>query len=345
MVRTLKARLEELEGPEMSPASLLNSNASRVQHSGAARTNASRTDLRPDSHVVNANPSKRVCTQSTDTRYGGQNVQELQPLPDYPSADLDKPQTPTSLGGIVPATLGTWIKPFDQPSDQTGHDFNLTKSRPAGVTAPSASDQRCSCIEVLDTFSWDMPLRRQADAFVEVYFGRHNRMFPVVHQPTFMRQYEWLWTSTSGGTWSSRSQPCMGFCRRQGHLQLFLALVNVVFALGALFMEDASKHNIDKAETFVSKVWQTDLLTTLTDGPGLEPVQLGLLMSLFLQSTEKFSKCWNILGLTVRIAQSKGLHLDIGEACAHGLSKKSDFSQLQCELRARLWCTCLLLDV
>lgn len=194
-------------------------------------------------------------------------------------------------------------------------------------------------MERLDTLCCDMPLRRQADAAVAVFFGRHNRMFPVLHEPTFMRQYEWLWTSDS-----NQKQQCMGFCVRQSGIRLFLALVNAVFALGALFIGDASQHSICKAEKFFSKVWQTDLLTLLMDEPGLEPVQLGLLMSLYLQSMEKFSRCWNILGLTVRMAQSRGLHLSSIEARRRGLLV-DNATQLQRELRARLWCVCRLLDM
>lgn len=76
---------------------------------------------------------------------------------------------------------------------------------------------------------------------------------------------------------------------------------------------------------------------------GIELVQLGLLMGFYLQSTERFSKCWNITGLTIRMAQNMGLQLSLSEA-----RRKELFTihatQLDCEIRIRVWYGCVLLD-
>lgn len=157
-----------------------------------------------------------------------------------------------------------------------------------------------------------------------------------------MRQYHWLWESNLGVK-SNHEPSCLGFCRQQSRLRLFLALLNGVFALGALFAHREPEQGIIKADTFFSKAWGVDLLEILDDQVGFEPIQLGLLMSLYLQSTERFSKCWNVLGLTVRMAQNKGLHFDTVEALRRGLLESCS-SQLECEMRARLWYACVLLD-
>ena len=320
MVRTLRTRLEELEGSEMSPAFLLNHNVPQAQPAGRAHgsdPHASRLDR--------TSKRKRLRTELLDER---------------PAEPNSRAKTSAwSSESIVPATIGTWIKSVEQPQEDARPGSTLPQVNAANSQSISLPSRSCSCMECLDTYCCDMPLRRQADAYVAVFFGRHNRMFPVLHEPTFMRQYEWLWTSDS-----HQKQQCMGFCVRQSGMRLFLALVNAVFALGALWVGEASQHSISKAETFLSKVWQTDLLTLLVDEPGLEPIQIGILMSLHLQSMEKFSRCWNVLGLTVRIAQSKGLHLSAIEARRRGLLE-GNATQLQREMRARIWGVCLLLDM
>src|SRR5450755_4678770 len=63
------------------------------------------------------------------------------------------------------------------------------------AASPPPARVNCVCDRLLDTVRWHLPLRRQADRLVAIYFARHARMFPVLHRLTFMKQYEALWGS------------------------------------------------------------------------------------------------------------------------------------------------------
>jgi hypothetical protein len=61
-----------------------------------------------------------------------------------------------------------------------------------------------------------------------------------------------------------------------------------------------------------------------------------LVSGVYLQSTRYASRCWNVIGLAIRTAQSLGLHLD--------LTKYRPDNQLNKEMARRIWHTCLVLD-
>ncbi|KAK3897730.1 fungal-specific transcription factor domain-containing protein [Staphylotrichum tortipilum] len=88
---------------------------------------------------------------------------------------------------------------------------------------------------------------------------------------------------------------------------------------------------------------QVDLLDIIDEEVGIELVQLLLLMGFYLQSTEKFSKCWNITGLAIRMAQNMGLQLSPADARRRSLLTVSP-TQLESEMRVRVWYGCVLLD-
>jgi len=66
-------------------------------------------------------------------------------------------------------------------------------------------------------------------------------------------------------------------------------------------------------------------------------------MGYYLQSTERFSKCWNITGLAIRMAQNMGMQLSSHNARRRGLLTTCP-SQLGSEMRVRAWYGCILLD-
>ncbi|KAF4546151.1 uncharacterized protein LTHEOB_4148 [Lasiodiplodia theobromae] len=87
-------------------------------------------------------------------------------------------------------------------------------------------------------------------------------------------------------------------------------MLHAVFALATLTIDPASPgKNARRAEAFFRHTQAVDLLNVPDDEVGIELIQLGLLMGFYLQSTEKFSRCWNITYLTIRIAKNIGLEL------------------------------------
>lgn len=68
-------------------------------------------------------------------------------------------------------------------------------------------------------------------------------------------------------------------------------------------------------------------------------VQALLLMGQYLQSTDRSSMCWNIIGLAIRTAQLIGLDKPARRHLADGRMSKLDE-----EIRRRLWGGCILQD-
>ncbi|KAK3402693.1 fungal-specific transcription factor domain-containing protein [Sordaria brevicollis] len=153
-----------------------------------------------------------------------------------------------------------------------------------------------------------------------------------------MRQYQRLWDPAD-----HNPANCSGLCRKKNSHKAFPALVNAVFAMASLFGPHSPEQNSARATAYFNQTQKLDLLDIIDDEVGIELVQLLLLMGFYLQSTEKFSKCWNITGLAIRMAQNMGLQLSVQEAKTRGLLT-SQPTQLECEMRLRVWYGCVLLD-
>lgn len=246
---------------------------------------------------------------------------------------------------MEPRSVERLMKPINQVIDAKGDPESTTVAWPVDLmaTGPRPTDATgCSCDQILDATRWCLPLRRHADSLVDLYFSRVHRMYPILHRGTFMKQYERLWQSTSSAT-VNPSLECSGLCKQKSRGKTFPAMVHAVFALASLFQSGPPEQNTVQAETFFRLAQAIDLLEIMDDEVGIQLIQLGLLMGFYLQSTERFSKCWNITGLTVRMAQNMGLQLGLGEARKKGLFA-SCATQLECEMRIRVWYGCVLLD-
>ncbi|OQV07336.1 Fungal specific transcription factor domain-containing protein [Cladophialophora immunda] len=207
--------------------------------------------------------------------------------------------------------------------------------------SPLPERVKCNCDRLLEAMPWNLPLRRQADFLVAIYFARHARMFPVLHRPTFMKQYEALWEARADS--EKVGHKCVSLCRQRSKGKLFPATVNVVFALAALFSSGHHERNAAYGAEFFQLAETVDVHVLLNEESGLEFVQLGLLMAFYLQSTERFSKCWNMAGLALRMAQNMGLHFSLPEARRRGLLCSYP-TQVECEMRTRVWHACILLE-
>ena len=335
MIRSLRARLAELEGPEMSPAFRPAEVAvSSDEHGGQSHTHSVEcAEVSAPAADSVAHPTK----QDISALPG--NLETASKQQDQASADECQ-----QFGVVVPPTVGLWAMRRQPCSDKFARSNRLLETPSVNPKARVKAQSACRCIDGLDTLCCNMPIRRQSDTLVRIFFSRHNRILPILHEPTFMQQYRWLWTSSSADLLSNTPQQCMGFCTQPGQLQLFLSIVNTVFALGVLFAEGSLQQNMAKAESFFTNGCRSDLLDTPSDDPMLEPVQLGLLMSSYLQCVEKLSKCWTVLGLTIRLAQSRGLPSSVFGAYQRRFVQ-GNISQLYREMRARLWCVCIVLDM
>ena len=235
-----------------------------------------------------------------------------------------------------PRSFEKLIKPVSRLISRRTDAAPAPLSAPAAARNPAAS---CKCHRVLSSTNWSLPLRRVADGLVATYFRRVHRIYPILHQRTFQRQYEGLWESDSDST----PAECSGLCRKKNQCRLFAATLQAVFALATLFSPNRPEENAAQADFFFRKAQGLEFFDLLDEETGLELVQLGLIMGFYLQGTEKFSKCWNMTGLTIRLAQNMGLHLDWTEARKRGLAPSRP-TQLEYEMRSRVWYGCLTLE-
>ncbi|KAG6000348.1 hypothetical protein E4U21_005557 [Claviceps maximensis] len=164
-----------------------------------------------------------------------------------------------------------------------------------------------------------IPKRRDMDDFVSCYWTFVHPMFPILHKPTFYNEY-------------NQHQSC--FKSGRDHA-VFLSMLNLVCALGCQF----SGLVRDVQRTFIAydfynrskQSFQHDWL----DSAELSVVQVLLLNGVYLQSTQHANRCWNSVGLAIRASQILGLHVE---------DPKLVMSQLERQMRRRIWHTCVSLD-
>lgn len=166
----------------------------------------------------------------------------------------------------------------------------------------------------------ELPTRKQADSYVDAYWSRVNPLLPVLSRPQFMRSYSALFSGTSVGT----------------NERIFLSTVNAIFALAVQSQESfdlntrerLSGRYFGRAHGLLHlPIWETGSI-------GL--IQCLLLMSQYLQCTNKPHQTWMVAGAAVRIAQGLGLHgPELWSA-----PPQDDAAALKC----RVWRACIIVD-
>lgn len=186
-----------------------------------------------------------------------------------------------------------------------------------------------------------VPPREVADELVASYWGHVHVLYPYLHRASFDRCFQRLWSTTQGkpalvGNHLDDGRPVQEYYSDE---RVFFCILNLVFALGCqynkLFAGDERSVNgnffFHRAQKFVN-------FDSLEQGH-CALVQAFLLMGLYLQSTDKTEKWWNMVGLAIRVAQSIGLYIK------PSLDQSSaDVDQTEQEIRKRVWAGCILQD-
>lgn len=178
-----------------------------------------------------------------------------------------------------------------------------------------------------DPSAFLLPPRWSANEYVQCFWEYIHPIFPVLHKTSFMEKYTRLWTSEGrepGGDISDVNE------------NIFTSTLNLVFAIGCQFSASVPAQNkVSLAEDFYQrsrKVFVYDIF----DSTSVSLVQMLLVSGVYLQSTRYASRCWNVVGLAIRTAQSLGLHIDV--------TKYRPENQLNKEMARRIWHTCFVLD-
>ncbi|QKD53804.2 fungal-specific transcription factor domain-containing protein [Fusarium oxysporum Fo47] len=191
---------------------------------------------------------------------------------------------------------------LDQPAADTAEHRGAKRYR-------TDAKEQCKDLAVLDLSFWDIV----------------HPVYPILHIPTFMRFYNRLWEPGDVEDGSEATEN-----------PIMLATLNMVLAIGCRFTHSPKTGNrAALADQFYQRARRLVPIDTL-DEATLPVVQLLLLNALHLQSTMHSNRCWNMVGLATRVAQSLGLHTDA--------RKSSSTSQLEREMRRRVWYVCVTLD-
>lgn len=151
-------------------------------------------------------------------------------------------------------------------------------------------------------------------------------VFPILHWPSFITMYNHL-RLPSRASGHDVNQTRDGV--------VFHAILNMVLALGCQRSKDIPpSQRIQYANCFYQKSQRLVSVETL-DFSSLEIVQLLLLRGIYLHYTTYADRCWNTIGVALRVAQSLGLHVE---------QTGSSRNQLKREMRRRVWHTCITLD-
>lgn len=302
----------------------------------------------------------RICTydpqQRSRWRSPTENVDELSEIP-YTAQDSEN----TASGAIqsalplphqrighenprnVPpidalATVPTYTDLDDLYGPSSSIDFTrraFQNSETANTSSSGARPTPADLSSHLDRL-WErneadatLPRRRIADEYVRGYWNFLHPVFPIVHKPTISKQYEALWRSDIDLEADSETTIEM-------EETTFLATMNLIFALGSKLSEMVELSARSKiADGFYQKSRKINNLEVL-DSSSLQSVQLLLLTAVYLQSSDRVERCWNVLGLAIRAAQGLGLHTE------NNLTVMPPQPVL--EMRRRVWYNCVSLD-
>lgn len=186
----------------------------------------------------------------------------------------------------------------------------------------------------LSVKAYDLPPRQLADYLLNFYFDKIHSLYPYVHKPNFLRAYRRLWTPDTETDTETISSG-LGLGDAYVPPALFHCALNIIFALGCHFSKLDHTARQATAEEFFQRSQRLLNVMSLDKGD-LALVQTLLLTSQYLQGGESPSRCWNIIGLACRIAQSLGMH---------SLKADRPRTPAQIQMRRRVWHGCVMLDL
>ncbi|KAH8597520.1 fungal-specific transcription factor domain-containing protein [Bisporella sp. PMI_857] len=173
-----------------------------------------------------------------------------------------------------------------------------------------------------------LPERQVADILIDCFWVHIYPIFPIIHRPSFWHSYQQLWKPAQAQQTDSSIN---GVCRA-----VFHSTLNIIFALGCQYYDKiSSEQRISLADQFYQRS-RTFVSTDALDTPSVAVVQMLLLTGIYLHSTKYANRCWNIIGVALRVAQGLGLHQES--------SNTSHECQITREMRRRVWYSCVMLD-
>ncbi|KAL2433529.1 hypothetical protein ABEF95_004520 [Exophiala dermatitidis] len=256
-------------------------------------------------------------------------LERFQPMPE--ETDDALAQMPASVKGVTDAVkmLSLHVK---QRTSFLGISSTLAalrvitwldpeclSERPEGSTESRALDSTPTggAVQTVDTSHQDeaTPTAWDELPLVDAYFTYVQPFAPLLEERTFRDTY------TAG----HRNDAA------------WLLLLNSVLAMGCM----AAGVSQDTARTYFARAQQS-LTLDMLDTPNLEIIQaLAIMGGLYLNYAERKNQANALMGVTMRLATSLGLHRDYNESVC---SEKAQSAASAIEMKRRIWWTVFVLD-
>ncbi|KAL7917029.1 fungal-specific transcription factor domain-containing protein [Trichoderma austrokoningii] len=203
------------------------------------------------------------------------------------------------------------------PVDARTEGAMMSISRPASPIAGAQSfDQSLSA--AADVYS--LPPEADMLHLIRLFFADTGMLFPYVHEGSLLQEF--AFAKQNNFTSIRRSWLCL--------LNMILAFATCVSARPDLPVE----RNAAESDVFFKRAQALSGKMAFRTA-NVEIVQYLLLMTQFLQGTQRSAQTWNLHGLTVKAALQLGLHTS---------SSYTKFTPLEKEIRKRTWYGCVVLD-
>ncbi|GLI72164.1 hypothetical protein PoHVEF18_000332 [Penicillium ochrochloron] len=165
-----------------------------------------------------------------------------------------------------------------------------------------------------------LPPRRMADKLMEVYWDYVFPLYPFIDSVHMKIEYTKVW----------QGEPL------HYDENMVMCTFNVIFALASKLADFiAPEERETSADAYFSRAKEL-LQFNLWDTGSAGLIQCLLLMAQYLQSTDYSHQCWICTGLSIRNAQSLGIHLPQTIANLRTSSER--------QLARKIWHGCVLMD-
>jgi hypothetical protein len=226
---------------------------------------------------------------------------------------------PKSRGFFGTSSAGSFMKQvkaaIDSKTNSPGYDGTTPKTPDKVLLSSLMPENKAASSRNRD---YVLPSRKTADGLLGVYWSLVHPLYPFLHRAETEAIYHKLWTGEGKDD------------------DMDLCLLNILLALSSQLKEDV-KPNQRQANANVFFLRAREFLyNDFWEGGSIRTVQCLLLMGQYLQSTNDPQRCWMVVGLAVRLAQSLGLHLE------ETLSRLQSIREQ--ELVKKVWGGCVLMD-
>lgn len=189
-----------------------------------------------------------------------------------------------------------------------------------------------------------IPPREMADGLLACFWNHVHVLYPYLYKSAFNERYRKLWSSNQADSnFANDLLDSTGAIEDEySNDPVFFCILNLTFALGCQYSQViAPQEQCTTGDVFFHRAQRFVNLDSLGSGD-CALVQALLLMGLYLQSTDMSEKCWNIIGLAIRVAQSVGLYINVNPD-SYSI-QEVPVDQVKHETRKRLWGGCVLHD-